>query len=94
MRIRDGPDLFAGLPLVVTDHGRPVAALLPLPNADMETVSLSTSPKFPALIERSRERQSKEGGISSDEIRRRLGTTANPQTEMQLSRWRNAGYPI
>jgi prevent-host-death family protein len=69
------------LPLVVTDHGRPVAALLPLPNADMETVSLSTSPKFLALIERSRQRQSKEGGISSDEMRRRLGVPANRETE-------------
>lgn len=62
------------LPLVVTDHGRPVAALLAVPNADMETVSLSTNPKFLSLIERSRERQVREGGISSAEMRRRLDT--------------------
>ena len=43
------------LPIVVTDHGRPVAALLPVPNADLETISLSTNPKFIAMIERSRE---------------------------------------
>jgi antitoxin (DNA-binding transcriptional repressor) of toxin-antitoxin stability system len=61
------------LPIVVTDHGRPVAALLPVPNADLETVSLSTNPKFLAIIERSRERQTKAGGISSDEMRKRLG---------------------
>lgn len=61
------------LPIVVTDHGRPVAALLPVPNADLETISLSTNPKFIAMIERSRERQTKEGGLSSDEMRRRLG---------------------
>ena len=61
------------LPLVVTDHGRPVAALLPVPNADIETVSLGTNPKFLALIERSRERQTKEGGISDEEMRKRLG---------------------
>ena len=61
------------LPIVITDHGRPVAALLPIPNADLETISSSTNPKFIAMIERSRERQTKEGGISSDEMRRRLG---------------------
>jgi len=40
---------------------------------DMETVSLSNNPKFIALIERSRARQKKEGGISIQEMRRRLG---------------------
>ena len=69
------------LPLVVTDHGRPVAALLAVPNADLETVALSTSAKFLSLIDRSRERQSKEGGISSDEMRTRLGTAPNHSTE-------------
>ena len=37
------------------------------------TVSLSTNPQFLALIERSRARQESEGGISSDEMRWRLG---------------------
>ena len=69
------------LPLVVTDHGRPVAALLPVPNADMETVSLSTNPKFLALIERSRERHEREGGISSSEMRRRLDPAPHNRTE-------------
>lgn len=32
--------------VVVMDHGRPVAALVPLENADLETVDLSTDPKF------------------------------------------------
>jgi hypothetical protein len=39
---------------------------------DMETVSLTNNPKFIALIERSRARQKKEGGISTQEMRRRL----------------------
>ena len=56
-------------PLVITEHGRPIAALLPVPNTDLETVSLSTNPEFLALIARSRERQEKEGGISSREMR-------------------------
>ena len=41
-------------------------------NADMETVSLSNNPEFLALIERSPVRHKAEGGISSEEMRRRL----------------------
>jgi prevent-host-death family protein len=41
-------------PVVVTDHGKPVMALMPIDNTDLETVSLSTDPRFIALIERSR----------------------------------------
>ncbi len=60
------------LPIVITDHGQPIAALLSVLNADMETVSLSTNPQFLSLISRSRDRQEKEGGISSEEMRRRM----------------------
>jgi len=60
-------------PVIVTVGGRPVAALVAIENADLETVSLSTHPDFLALIERSRARQQAEGGISSEEMRRRLG---------------------
>ena len=59
-------------PIVITDHGRPIAALMPLPNADAETVSLSSNPEFLSLISRSRSRQTREGGISTQELRRRL----------------------
>jgi prevent-host-death family protein len=59
-------------PVVVTVRGRPVAALMPIENADRETATLSTSPQFLALIERSRQRHAAEGGISSDQMRRRL----------------------
>jgi len=62
-------------PLIVTDHGEPVAVLLPLENTDLETASLSSNPRFLKLIERSRSRMSQEGGISSAEVRRRLGLT-------------------
>jgi prevent-host-death family protein len=60
-------------PLVVTDHGKPVAVLLPLENTDLETASLSSNPRFIKLIERSRSRMRQEGGVSSAEVRRRLG---------------------
>jgi prevent-host-death family protein len=60
-------------PFIITKEGKPVAALVSLVNADMETVSLSNNPKFIRLIERSRTRQKTEGGISAKEMRRRLG---------------------
>ena len=59
-------------PVVIMDHGRPVAALVPIKNADLETVSLSMNRQFLDIIERSRARVQSEGGISSDELRRRL----------------------
>jgi len=60
-------------PVIVTRKGKPIAVLVPIENADLETVSLSTNRKFLKLIERSRTRQRTEGGISSNEMRRRLG---------------------
>ncbi len=60
-------------PVILTVNGKPVAALVSIENADLETVTLSTHSQFLALIERSRARQKAEGGISSAEMRRRLG---------------------
>jgi prevent-host-death family protein len=60
-------------PIIVTVKGKPTAALVSIENADLETITLSTNPQFIALIERSRARQKAEGGISSAEMRRRLG---------------------
>lgn len=60
-------------PVIVAKNGKPVAALMALKNADLETVSLSTNPEFIAIIEESRARQQSEGGTSSKEMRRKLG---------------------
>ena len=59
-------------PIVLTRAGRAVAVVLAIKNADLETISLSTNADFMALIERSRARQECEGGISGEEIRRRV----------------------
>jgi prevent-host-death family protein len=59
-------------PIIVTVSGKPIAALVPIENADWETIRLSTHPQFLVLIERARARQKTEGGISSAEMRRRL----------------------
>ena len=59
-------------PVIVTDRGCPVAALVPIENADIETVTLSANQQFLSLIERSRARVREEGGISADEVRRKF----------------------
>ena len=59
-------------PVIVTDQGSPVAALVAIKNADLETVVLSTNEDFLRLIERSRTRVREEGGVSSEEMRRRF----------------------
>ena len=55
-----------------------LAALVPMDNADYETVSLSTNPEFIELLERSRARGRKEGGISTEEMRRLFENDATP----------------
>lgn len=64
-------------PVIITKKGKPVAVLVSISNADVETVSLSNNPKFITLIERSRARQKSEGGISSEEMCRRLEKPKN-----------------
>lgn len=60
-------------PVIITSNGQPIAALVTLENVDMETISLSTNSKFIELIEQSRATRHSEGGVSSAEMRRRLG---------------------
>ncbi len=60
-------------PVILTKHGKPFAALVSLEDVDTEIVKLSSNPKFMALIERSRAQRKIKGGISSAEMRKRLG---------------------
>jgi len=60
-------------PIVVTSRGKPVAALISLRGVDEETLSLSTNPQFMKIINRSRCRYRRDGGISLGELRARLG---------------------
>ncbi len=60
-------------PLVLTEDGHAIAALLPIDDADLESIALSLSPKFQALIEHAREEYRNGASLSSDEVRRELG---------------------
>jgi PHD/YefM family antitoxin component YafN of YafNO toxin-antitoxin module len=60
-------------PIIVLRRGKPMAAVIPLRNTDEETVALSTNKNFLKIIEKSRAKLKKHGGISPKELRRRLG---------------------
>jgi antitoxin (DNA-binding transcriptional repressor) of toxin-antitoxin stability system len=61
-----------GQSVMIMYQGIALAALVPMDNADYETVLLSTNPEFIALLERSRARGRNEGGISTEEMRKRF----------------------
>jgi prevent-host-death family protein len=60
-------------PIIVVKRGKPFVAVIPIRNADEETVALSITRKFLKIIERSRARAKKARTISATELRRRLG---------------------
>lgn len=59
-----------GMSLMITYKGVALAALVPLENADYETVTMATDPEFRAILERSRKSLREEGGVSADEVRK------------------------
>jgi prevent-host-death family protein len=67
--------------VVLTAGGTPVAVLISVEGVDLESLALSTHPDFLALIERSRLRHQAEGGVSSADVRRRLGLTTPTHNE-------------
>ena len=62
--------------VVVTAKGKPIAAVIPFSKEDLESAQLAENPRFVAMIQRSRSRHAREGGISTAEMRRRLGLKA------------------
>lgn len=58
--------------VVVTRKGKPVLALTPV-RGDWESIAVATNPKFMEIIERSRASLAAGRGISTAEMRRRLG---------------------
>ena len=56
------------LPLILTRNGQPVAALVPVEDIDLETLSMIMNPKFINIIEQSRKSQKEEGRIFLEDI--------------------------
>jgi hypothetical protein len=74
------PHLQAGNqePIVPTQDGRTVAAVLPLDEQGVESMLLSLNPQFQAVLERSQQRLESEGGLPAAEVRARLGLPLKP----------------
>lgn len=60
-------------PVIIMSSGKPLMALMDVEDLDFETISLSFNSDFMELIQHSRTRLEQEGGISREEMRRRLG---------------------
>jgi hypothetical protein len=60
-------------PLVLTERGHAIAALMPINDADLESMALSLSPKFQAVIKRAREEYRGGASLSADDVRGELG---------------------
>ena len=63
-------------PVILTQNGQTIAAILPADEQDVESFLLSINPQFQAVLERSERRLESEGGLSSAEVRGRLGLSA------------------
>ena len=59
--------------IVVTSRKKPVAALVSLKNVDVESIALSTNPKFLKIIERSREQIRSGKTRTLDQMKREFG---------------------
>ena len=64
--------------VILTDQGRAVAAVVPATDDDVESLVLSINPAFQAILEKSEHRLRAEGGLSSQEVRKRLGLPLGP----------------
>src|SRR5262249_3412407 len=60
-------------PVVLMRGKKPVAVILPTGTADLETISLSFSPVFRSIMRESVRSLAREGGISSEDLRREFG---------------------
>ena len=75
-------------PVLITENGKPVAALVGVGGIDLESVSLSSNSAFLDIIEKSRARHQKEGGTSSTELRRRFARQSAKPAQNKKSRRR------
>ena len=63
-------------PVILTRDGQTVAAIVPANEQDVESLLLSINPQFQAILERSQQRLESDGGVSTAEVRKRLGLPA------------------
>ncbi|MBN1901907.1 type II toxin-antitoxin system prevent-host-death family antitoxin [Candidatus Sumerlaeota bacterium] len=62
-------------PVILTKNGKPFAALVSIKQSDLETIRLSANPTFQKIITRSRSHLKSKGGITENEMRKRLDSS-------------------
>jgi PHD/YefM family antitoxin component YafN of YafNO toxin-antitoxin module len=60
-------------PVILIRKGKPVAAIRALSEDDWESLSLAENPRFQALIDEARRNYREQGGLSSEQVRKKLG---------------------
>jgi hypothetical protein len=66
-------------PLVLTEGRHAIAALLPVDDGDVESLTLSLSPKFQAIIEQARGEYRRGASLSADDARREFGLASRSE---------------
>jgi antitoxin (DNA-binding transcriptional repressor) of toxin-antitoxin stability system len=64
---------LAGEPLVVTEDGVPIAALVPIDELDLEALALGENPRLMAILEEARAQCRQGQGLTTEAVRRELG---------------------
>jgi hypothetical protein len=59
--------------LFLTKNGHAVGVVVPVTDDDVESMLLGVNPQFQQILERSQQRLDTEGGLSSADVRQRLG---------------------
>lgn len=57
-------------PVVIVHRGVALAALVPLGSMDYESIERANNPRFLAILKESRSSYEREGGISSEEVKK------------------------
>jgi prevent-host-death family protein len=70
--------------IVVVRNGKPIAVLSTAKGMDAESIALANAPEFAKIIQRSRRRQSVEGGIEISQLRQSLGLGATKPRKRRL----------
>lgn len=69
-RLSDYASELTDAPLVLTQDGKVVAALVKVDQDDLDSLALAENPQFLRLLERSRRSLHEHSGFTSDELRR------------------------